>query len=188
MPIQHIGQQPPSMLSRTTCLWIVWNPLEKLFHHWSDTSKPSGYALIRRAVLAVYRSYDLNASIYKLRSARFKPVPKSLRRSTIVLVVPAYNRACLFANRRGIAKFEMSLQVGQCAVRFGKRRLPHEAVERLQSLNRIALDAGTHAMADDRIEVHEQPCAQHAIKLIFPRSVPSHQPLECSRLVRRIVI
>src|SRR5262245_41928540 len=65
---------------------------------------------------------------------------------------------------------------------------PYEVVELLHILYRVVLHASENGMLDDRMEVHEQLGAQHAIDVRLPRCMTAHQPLEGRGLVRGVVV
>ena len=58
-----------------------------------------------------------------------------------------------------------------------------EAVERLELLDRVALDAGAQRLPDDGVQIDEALGAQQAIELVAARRVSAHQPLQRGRLV-----
>ena len=62
------------------------------------------------------------------------------------------------------------------------------AEERLEVLDRIALDARDQRALDDRVQVDERAPAQQRVELDLARGVAAHQPLERGGLVRREVI
>ena len=64
----------------------------------------------------------------------------------------------------------------------------HEVVERLDPLDRVALDRRAQALAHRPEQVDEDAAAQQPVDLVLARGVPAHQPLERGRLVRRVVV
>ena len=72
--------------------------------------------------------------------------------------------------------------------RLAQRDRPLEPVEGLQLLERIALDAGAHRLADDGVQIDEPLGPQQPVELALARGVAAHQALERGRLVGREVI
>ena len=76
----------------------------------------------------------------------------------------------------------------QGAARVAQGHGALEAVEDLEVLDRVPLDARPEALPDDAVEVDEPAGAQQPVDLVLARRVPAHQPLERGRLVGRVVV
>src|SRR2546429_6162931 len=63
-----------------------------------------------------------------------------------------------------------------------------EAVERLDLLDRVAVEREPHRLANDAEEVDEHLAAQQVVELGLARAVLAHQPLQRGALVRRVVV
>ncbi len=63
-----------------------------------------------------------------------------------------------------------------------------EPVERLDRLDRVALDRGPDALADGPEQVDQHPAAQEAVHRVLAGRVAAHQPLQGGRLVGGVVV
>ena len=63
-----------------------------------------------------------------------------------------------------------------------------EAEEVLDLLERVRLDRGPDALADDPVEVHEDAAAEQPVDLVLPRRVALHQAFDGAGLVAAVVV
>ena len=88
----------------------------------------------------------------------------------------------------GDAGFERELDRLPLQRRLAQVDLAHEAVERFELFDRVALDAGAQRLSQHRVEIDEAFGAQQPIELVTARRVAAHELLERGRLVVAEVI
>src|SRR5271166_951674 len=82
----------------------------------------------------------------------------------------------------------MRFQPGERPVGVEKRGFALVSVKRLELLDRIALDAGPQARADDAIEVDELFRAQQEIDFLLPARVAAHEAFQRGGFIRGVMI
>ena len=110
------------------------------------------------------------------------------RSEAVVPIVRLDHREGVLRKRVQPAKLERAFEGAQMQGCLAQRNRPLEPVEGLQVLERVALDAGAHRLADDGVKIHEQLGPQHAVEFVLARGVAAHQALQRGGLVRCEVI
>ncbi len=118
----------------------------------------------------------------------FEPVAQAQGRDAVFLVVEGDEAFDLGGEDGEVARLERELDGPAGGARVAQVGLAREAVELLELLDGVGLDAGPQALLDDGQEVDEQLGAQHAVELAGARGVPAHEPLERGGLVGRVVV
>ena len=72
--------------------------------------------------------------------------------------------------------------------RRGQVHRASEAVERLQSLDGVALDRGAQPLPDHAVEVDEDAAAQQLVDLVLAGRVAGHHALDGGGLVGAVVV
>jgi hypothetical protein len=142
-----------------------------------------GHVLGRPARLG-YRPRHGGALVLHTRPQRFQPVAQLGGRSAVVAVVAGDRVAQL---RRQVvhlaAAFERQLHRLQLRAHGAQIDVACEVVVLLELLDRVALDARTDRLPDDRQEIDEVFGAQQRVERLCPRDVPAGELLERGWLV-----
>ena len=120
--------------------------------------------------------------------AFFQPLGEPQRGEAVVAVVALYLGA--EGVRRAVrrARLQRRLETDQ-RTRCGRQVDPaHEAVERLQPLDRVPLDRGAQPLPDHPVQVDEDAAAQQPVDLFLAGGVAAHQALDRGRLVGAVVV
>lgn len=143
------------------------------------------------------RARDLLALRGEPRPQFLEPVAEAQGGDAIVAVVLLHDAPHLFdggarlwVGRRFVdaARFEQALQRVAVVVRGVEFGLPRVAVELLQVLDGVALDACADGLPRRRVEVDEEFGAEHIVHFVLAGRVAAHQPLERARLVGSEVV
>ena len=89
---------------------------------------------------------------------------------------------------RGHYPAMVALHAGERACRRSQVHRAGEAVERLQLLDRVALDRCTQPLPDHAVEVNEDAAAQQPVDLVLAGRVAAHQALDGGGLVGAVVV
>src|SRR5207302_169992 len=112
-----------------------------------------------------------------------QPLMELVERAAVVLVVGADVLEDL-----ALARLEPLFERDHRAAAAAHLLAALEAVERLDLLDRVAVEREPHRLADDAEEVDEHLAAQQVAELGLARAVPAHQPRPRGSLVRRLVL
>ena len=118
----------------------------------------------------------------------FEPIAQPPSRLTVIAIVGFDHAAFALSDSLGLAKLQVCLHLEQRLIGVVERCFAFIAVERLETLDRIALDARPYALSHDGEKVHEPFTAQQLIKLLLARGVATHQSFQRGGLIRRKVI
>ena len=124
----------------------------------------------------------------KLEALRLQPVAQPSRADH---VVPVVGLDVLQDGRRGsIAgrQLEPRLELDDAGGRVAQLDVPREAIDGLELLDRVALDAGANALSHRSEQVDQHATAQQAVDLRLARAVSAHQALQGGRLVGCVVV
>ena len=126
----------------------------------------------------------------EVQPAQLQPVAQAPRAQDVVAVVALDLAEDLVAHQAvgGGAEAQPHLEFDDAAARVLEGDLPLQAVERLEALDRVALDAGPDALAHDAIEIDEHAAPQQPVHLLLARGMALRQAPERSLLVRRVVV
>ena len=122
--------------------------------------------------------------------AQLQPVAQAPRAQDVVAVVARDLAEDLVTHEAvgGRTEAQPHLELDDAAARVLEGHLPVKAVERLETLDRVALDAGPDALAHDAIEIDEHPAPEEPVHLLLARGVALGQASERGLLVRRVVV
>ena len=112
-----------------------------------------------------------------------QPAMELVERAAVVLVVGADLLEDL-----ALAHLEPLLERDHRAAAAAHLLAALEAVERLDLLDRVAVEREPERLADDPEEIDEHLAAQQVVELGLARAVLAHQPLQRRPLVRRVVV
>src|SRR5262245_41097033 len=168
MPLEELGQQPTSLL------WI--GPFPPLGGDaLREPGDEGGNLLLALGGRPRGRRLGLLARAWqpwpdlasKIQAACLQPVPEPQIAHDVVAVVAGDGAQDLLARLAGLggAAFEPLLERDDARPGAAQLHLALEAVQRLEPLDRVALDAGADALANDPVEVDEDPRPEQAIDL-----------------------
>ncbi len=187
VPLEHVGQQPPRLLLVGAPGAFEWNAFEQRVHDLADLAVLFGDRLARQA-FPDRRPREgcplrLHAGAHVL-----EPAVQPEGGHAVVAVVGRDDLPDIGVD--GIRLFQLEGALHDAKAHAGVVEIgrPLEIVERLELLDRVLLDARAQRLLDDRMEIDEQPGAQHAVDLVLARRVAAHQTLDRRRLVGGEVI
>ena len=109
-------------------------------------------------------------------------------REAVVLVVALDLGPKGVRNTGRVARLELHLDLDERPRCRGQVHRPSEVVERLQPLDRVALDRGAQPLPDYAVEVDEHAAAQQPVDFVLAGCVAAHQALDCGGLVGAVVV
>jgi len=187
MPVEHVGQQPDRLLPGGALLAIFG-------HAFEQPAGQLGCARLalphRRAGIArlIGRAGDRGAAGDQLPAQAFEPFAQRQRRKAVVAIVGLDGARAVVVLGQRRPQLEAALDHPQRASRLLERLLALEAVEGLERLDRVLLDAGPQRLANHRVEVDEAAGAQQPVDLRLAGGVAAHQALDRPGLVHSVVI
>ena len=126
---------------------------------------------------------------FRLLTKAFEPVAKDSGRAAIVFIVADHRRPGILRNRgRVFEELDVGLKNRKRRICVGERGVPVEAIKGLEAFDGVAFDAGANSMPHNLVQIDKQLRTEHPVEFFLARRVPSHQTLEGSRLVGRIVV
>ena len=132
--------------------------------------------------------HRLSGRGFQLAPALLQPLGEAQRREAVVAVVVRDLGTKLVRRRGGVTRLEPHLETDERPRRREQVHPAHEAVERLEPLDRVALDRGPHPLSDHAVEVDEDPAAQQPVDLVLAGRVAAHQALGGGGLVGAVVV
>src|ERR1700683_4573266 len=188
MPVQHRGQKPSGLVVFTSFLRVRGNAVGQFLYQLGHPLLPCVHVFGRGAIFDRGPGNCLSI-FHQFLALDLQPIPQRRRRKTILAVVSLHRlakslRQLLFSP----AKLQPVFHITHRCPRFLKRNLSFESVKNLQLLEGVFLHAGPQGLLENRMQVHKQSGPQHAVDLVFPGRVPTHQILERRRFVSPEVI
>ncbi len=159
MPVDQIRQQPMWMLLVVRCARLGGHIVQQPFARRLLTGLEIADLDAGRTVLRD-RTGDVRTRIDESSPQLLQPVAQRRSRSTVVAVVKldrVKDRPIDGVQRVGL---ERELHILPLQRRLAKADVALEAVERLELLDRVALDAGAQRLADDGVQIDEALAAQ----------------------------
>ena len=119
----------------------------------------------------------------QLLAKPFEPLSKAPCGEAVILVVALDDQLVLLINALDISKLQTGLHLRHHRADILQRRRSCECIERFKLLDRVALDAGSDAVADNGVQIDEDPGPQHLIEFVLAGRVTAHEPLQRSRFI-----
>ena len=194
VPAEQLGQQPgrPLLVGRrrggeVDALEIA----RQRGHHLGDLGgAPLGLGRLGGLGLQG-RARDLHAEpLPEVEPPGLEPVAEEPRAHDVVAVVALDAAEDLVADEAlgGGAAAEPGLELDDAAPGILQGDLAGEAVEGLEALDRVALDAGADPLPDDAVEVDEDAAAEQPVDLLLAGRVALGEAREGGLLVRGVVV
>ena len=185
VPVQELRQQPAASLG---ALEIV----SALGQSGAEGGRQFVHRLLLLAVLPLLRLGDggpgeVAVVEEKLHTLLFEPIPEAQRRHAVVAVVLPDPREQVVP-LAALPELEPGLELNDARARIAQVHLAGEPIERLQALDRVALDRRADALPDGPVEIDEDPAAQQLVDLLLAGAVAPRETLHCGRLVGRVVV
>lgn len=117
-----------------------------------------------------------------------EPIAQALVADDVVLVVALDAVELARVRPLAVAELEPRLERDDAGARVAQVDLAGEAVERFELLDRVALDRRPQPLAHGPEQVHEDAAPKQAVDLVLAHAVAAHEPLECRRFVRGVVV
>ena len=180
MPVEQVGQQHSRPL--------LFRPRRRFRGNASHQrgSDPGHLGILGRPLRLIdERARQLFAGPFgQIKPPVLQPVPQRQRGPAVVLVVPGHHPLPPGVTRRRPV-LQCRLELDQAGRRLPQVHLPPVPAQRFQSLDRVALHPGLHALPDDPVQVHEHPEPEQVVHLVLAGREPPHQPAH--RLLARAV-
>ena len=144
--------------------------------------------LISRVLRLERWTRDLPATRNRAGAKRLEPVPQADERSAIVPVVALDGSSHVGCDACKIVRLQTDLDDAPLVTGVVELDLAGEAVERLETLDRVSLDTSPDRVAHNRVQVDKPAPSQQTVHVLLAGCVPAHEPFEGGWLVRRIVI
>ncbi len=145
--------------------------------------------LLRRLVRSLRRPRDLEPGLLlQLAAQRFEPVAECERAEHVVTVIAGDLLEDAGMRPGPLTQLEPLLERHDARPRVPQADRALEAVERLELLDRVALDGRAQRLAHGAEEIDEDATPQQRIDGVLPRRVAAHQPLQRRRLIRGVVV
>ena len=132
--------------------------------------------------------HRLSGESLQIAPALFQPLGESQRREAVVPVVALDLGPKRLRDTGRVARFEPHLDLNERPRRRGQVHRASEAVERLQLLDRVALDRGAQPLPGHAVEVDEHAAPQQPVDLVLAGRVAAHQALDGGGLVDAVVV
>ena len=132
--------------------------------------------------------HGLPGQVPELAPAGLQPLGEAQGRQAVVPVVtldPGAQGVRRVVRRAGL---QPRLEPDERPRRGRQIDVPHEVVERLQLLDRVALDRRAQPLPHNAVQVDEDAPAEQPVHLVLARGVAAHQALDGRRLVRGVVV
>ena len=148
--------------------------------------------VLRRLCLGLQRRSRDRAGELRLeiQPARLEQIPQPPVAQDVVAVVAGDRAQDVLADLAVLrrAALEPRLERDDARARTPELDLAHEAVQRLQPLDGVALDARPDALPDDPEQVDEHAAAEQPIDFLLARRMPLREPGEGGLLVGGVVV
>ena len=194
MPVQQVRRQPARLLFVRTLRAVVHAVKQTRFQR-LHLQLALGERLDFRGLNK--RPRRLLAAFDEAAPQILQPVAEAERRDAIVAVVllddaphlpDGAARVRVGLQLEDAPRLQQTLQRMAVVVRRVEVNFPRVAVELLQVLDGVALDACEDRLPRRRVQVNEEFGAQHPVHFLLARRVAPHQPLERARLVGREMV
>src|SRR2546428_9599229 len=106
-----------------------------------------------------------------------EPVPQLECGNAIFTVVGLNGLANVLRWISNIIQLQSAFELPQASPRIHQRRHTFEAVEDLEFLERIRLDARAHGLLDHPVQINKHAGTEQLIHLVFAAGIASHQAL-----------
>ena len=185
MPLEELSEDPLSLLfAGSPC----WKTRGKCLRDRTDAREPLGELLAGLGDrLGRARHWMAVSSLY-LQAQPLEPLAQLESRDAVVLVVRLDRLLDLRRQRAGVSPCDRILDRPELPRGLPEIHLARQPIERLELLDRVAVDARSQTLTNHAIEVDEDLGAQQLIELVGAGGIPSHEPLHRGRFVGRVVI
>ena len=187
VPAEEMGEEPPGVLLRRSL-----GPVGRHSRQEPVGERPGAALVLLRLAFGLLglrrRAGEGDATPLHLGAEALEPAPELQRRDAVVAVVALHVGAKLGLQRVRLAELEGALHRVERGRGLPEVHVAAEAVEGLQGLDGVALDAGPEGVLHDAVEVHEELGPEHPVDLLLARGVALHEPLEGRGLVRGVVV
>ncbi len=187
MPVEQVRQD----VART----VLARELARRLRHIREQSRAQlGYPrialgdLCARLIGRRHRTRHVRAAGDCFLPHALQPVAKAKRRDAVVAIVSLHHVAHLTREIGRSPEPQRLLHHRKALVGAAEVDVAGETVERLQSLDGVALHAGPHCLSHDGIEIDEAATAQQTVQFLPARRITTHQALERRWLVGRVVV
>ena len=175
MPFQQLGEKPARAMFIGPFGFVRRERSNEASRELTDSASSAASFSLGSPDWIVRSRQTLAAAFFQFLAPLFQPVPQPPGRNTVVAVV-AFDRLRRVADFLAtVSQRHRRFKGLESRIRVPQRHSPSEAVERLQSLDGIALDRRSEPLSNDAIEIDEDSGPQQFVNFIDARTVSSRQ-------------